>query len=114
MKTTWFRSRKKVDHYREDTSKKKTKVVEEEVKLENKTVLFVEYTDGGELASRLRELCRSLAPTLGFGVKVVEGRKEAEERIPTHNLVGGRPMWEGRDLYNLLPRSRETIHQFVL
>ena len=40
--------------------------------LENKTVLFVEYTEGGELASRLRELMRRLAPTIGFGVKVVE------------------------------------------
>ena len=92
VKTTWFRSKRKEDYYREDanTSRKKTKVGKEEVKLENKTVLFVEYTEGGELASRLRELCRRLAPTLGFGVKIVEraGRK-------LRNVFPLTTLWEG-------------------
>ena len=35
-------------------------------------MLFVEYTEGGELAARLKELVKRLTPVLGFGVKVVE------------------------------------------
>ena len=37
-----------------------------------KTVLFVEYTHGGELANKMRELTSRLAPILGFKIKVVE------------------------------------------
>ena len=37
-----------------------------------KTVIFVEQTPRGELASKLKELMSRIAPVLGFGVKVVE------------------------------------------
>ena len=58
--------------------------------IDQKTVLFVEYTQNGELASRLRELMNRLAPTLGFGVKVVERTGTALKNIfPLTNL------WEG-------------------
>ena len=40
--------------------------------MDKKSVLYVEHTPDGELASRLRELLGRLAPTLGFEIKVVE------------------------------------------
>ena len=40
--------------------------------MEQKIVLFVEQTQNGELAKRLREALRGMEHTLGFRVKVVE------------------------------------------
>ena len=34
--------------------------------------MFVEQTEQGELAKRLREMMNRIAPTLGFSVKIVE------------------------------------------
>ena len=55
-----------------------------------RSVLFVDQTPGGELASRLRELFTRLEPTLGFFVKVVER--------PGRSLQGLFPLttlWDG-------------------
>ena len=37
-----------------------------------KSILLVEHTKGGELATRLRELMRRLTPIIGFSMKIVE------------------------------------------
>ena len=39
---------------------------------EYKTVMFVQYTKNGEIATILRELASRLVYTLGFRVKIVE------------------------------------------
>ena len=55
-----------------------------------KSVLFVDQTPGGELASKLRELFMRLEPTVGFFVKVVER--------PGRSLQGLFPLttlWDG-------------------
>ena len=55
-----------------------------------KTVLFVEYTKGGELATRLRELSNRLAPILGFKIKIVE-----RAGTPLRNSFPLNNLWEG-------------------
>ena len=76
-KSSWFRvKRKRDDEYTVENSKKKRDARRMENKgtivFPHKSVLFVEQTKGGELASNLRNLLTRLAPTLGFGIKVVE------------------------------------------
>ena len=91
-KTSWYRGKRKEDLYKEDGFYKKTfkERRQERAALENKTVLFVEYTEGGELATRLRELMRRLAPTIGFGVKVVErAGKKLKNMFPLTTLWDG-------------------------
>ena len=54
------------------------------------TVLFVEQTPDGKLASKLRELLTRLEPTLGFKIKVVEKiGASLRSKFPLYNL------WEG-------------------
>ena len=63
-----------------------------------KTVLFVEYTKGGELATRLRELSNRLAPILGFKIKIVErAGTPLRNSFPLNNLWEG--MMCGRNVY---------------
>ena len=91
-KTTWYRKGKKTDHYQDDEEGKGRgkKVNKKEKAVENKTVLFVEYTEGGELAGRLRELMKRLAPVIGFGVRVVERTGTSLKNIfPLTNLWDG-------------------------
>ena len=55
-----------------------------------RTVLFVDYSIGGELATRLRELVSRLAPVIGFGIKIVErAGSTLKNSFPLNNL------WEG-------------------
>ena len=55
-----------------------------------KTVLFVEHSRGGELATRMKELVRRLAPILGFSIKVVERTGTAlKNSFPLNNLWDG-------------------------
>ena len=55
-------SRKEIEKYKEQMSGEQ---------IEYRTVLFVENSEGGELASRFREHSKRLAPTLGFGCNVI-------------------------------------------
>ena len=75
-KSNWFKERKKSEEYITDSRKTGKKRVKKKVPdtkmVEQKTVLFVEQTRKGELAANLRNLLSRLAPTLKFGVKVVE------------------------------------------
>ena len=58
--------------------------------MEQKSVLFVEYTAQGELGKRLRELMTRLTPHLGFNIKVVERTGSAlKHSFPQSSL------WEG-------------------
>ena len=98
-KTNWYRKKKKTDEEqnvkirprdgREPKSREQNKNIKEQAP-EYKTVLFVEYTKNGELASQLRELTGRLAPTLGFRVKVVErAGASMKSQFPTSNLWDG-------------------------
>ena len=58
--------------------------------LEIKSVLFVEQSPKGELASRLREVLRKMEQTLGFRVKVVE---RTGRSLGSHFPLGS--LWEG-------------------
>ena len=54
------------------------------------TVLFVEYSRGGELASRLRELFKRLEKVVGFSVKVVE-----RAGTTLKNMFSTTTLWDG-------------------
>ena len=94
-KSTWFRKRvKKNEDYEGDKRKRKTgetkKPSTQEIQVAHKSVLFVEQTKGGVLARSLRNLLSRLAPTLGFGVKIVE-RTGASIR----SMFSQGSLWEG-------------------
>ena len=56
------------------------------------TVLFIEQTEKGELATRLREMFKRLEPILGFTVKVVEKTgSKLGSKFPLYNLWDGAP-----------------------
>ena len=63
-----------------------------------RSVLFVEQTPGGELASKLRELLARLEPLLGFRIKVAErcGRT-LQSQFPLNNLWGGMKCGRGEE-----------------
>ena len=48
------------------------KEAKEKPRLEPKTVLFLEHTRNGELATRLRAATKRLEQTIGFGIRVFE------------------------------------------
>ena len=73
----WFKKRKRSENYITDLRWKSKKRKKEEKKsgtleLRQKTVLFFEQSVKVELATTIRTLLSRLAPTLQFGVKVVE------------------------------------------
>ena len=76
-KSNWYKKRKssKDEKYKKVEQKKSKREAKKRSKDEQpvpKTILFVEHTAGGELAHKLRELTRRLAPTIGFSIKIVE------------------------------------------
>ena len=76
-KSTWFKKRKSQEDYVTDMRWNTKKRKKEEKKSgtqepRQKTVLFIEQSVKGELATTIRTLLSRLAPTLQFGVKVVE------------------------------------------
>ena len=92
-KTTWYRkSKKSRENPQESRGKSKSKEQNGggEEQVQYRTVLFVENTEGAELASRLKELTRRLAPRIGFGVKIVErSGSTLRSRFPLNNLWDG-------------------------
>ena len=73
----WFKKRKSSEDYITDVKWKSKKRKKEEKKsgtleLRQKTVLFFEQSVKVELATTIRTLLLRLAPTLKFGVKVME------------------------------------------
>ena len=93
-KSNWFKERRRQDEYMMDpeyrrTTKKERKKQESRT-IAQKTVLFVEHTKKGELAAELRTLLSRLAPTLKFGIKVVERTGTA-----LRNLFSQGSLWDG-------------------
>ena len=92
-KTNWFKKRRKGDRDPKEKQQggregahKIAKGREQSVK----SVLFVEQSPGGELAKRMREALRSMEPTMGFRIKVVERCGQAlGSKFPLTNLLGG-------------------------
>ena len=90
-KTCWFK--KKTQKPENDASQGKglkQKVNQGSRDLETMTVLFIEQTPGGELASRLRGLFRRIGPMLGFKVKIVERTGQSlKSKFPLSSLWDG-------------------------
>ena len=62
------------------------------------SVLFVDQTPGGELASRMRELLRRVEPTTGFHLKVLERTGlSLQSQFPLTTLWDGAPCGREED-----------------
>ena len=88
-KTTWYKKKSSPDN----NSRGKgggAAVKNKEQEQEPQSVLFVEYSRNGELASRMRELMKRLAKVIGFSVKVVERAGTALK-----NLFPTTTLWDG-------------------
>ena len=92
--SSWFKIRRSRDEYltgegwRKGKKKNKTAVMEKRIR--QKSVIFVEQTRKGELASLLRSMMTRLAPTLDFSVKV---RERAGASLRNTFSQGG--LWDG-------------------
>ena len=97
-KTNWFKKRRRKEddgasgskeHEVQGTFRNGSRKLKE---LELKSVLFVEQSPKGELASRLREALKRMEQTLGFRVKVLERTgRSLGSRFPLSSL------WEGTE-----------------
>ena len=93
-RTNWFKKRRRKDDQDPNTRRSGCGVKGAQrggsVEPEQKTVLFVEQSPGGELAKRIRESLRRMEPTLGFKVKVVERTgRSLGSKFPLNNLWAG-------------------------
>ena len=93
-KTNWFKKRRKKEDQDLNTRRSGCGVKgaprRGSTELEQKTVLFVEQSPGGELAKRIRESLRRMENTLGFKVKVVERTgRSLGSKFPINNLWAG-------------------------
>ena len=93
-KTNWFKKRRKQEDQDLNTRRSGCGVKgaprRGSTELEQKTVLFVEQSPGGELAKRIRESLRRMENTLGFKVKVVERTgRSLGSKFPLNNLWAG-------------------------
>ena len=91
-KTNWYRKRsnKDVAGSNNTNSRKGAMSNEKEQDREPQTVLFVEYSKDGELASSMKELTKRLSEVTGFKVKVVERAGGAlRDQFPTTTLWDG-------------------------
>ena len=96
-RTTWFKKRRpqKKDWYPNGGGHKpgrKDKVQYTAPGSSPKSVLFIEQTPGGELATRLRELLQRLEPTIGIKIKVVErSGRTLQSVFPLTTIWDGAP-----------------------
>ena len=95
---TWFKKRGSPANRKDTLGKKRSRInrggkgAGNTIASAPRSVLFVEQTPGGELASRLKELFRRLEPTLGFWLKVVERTgRSLQSNFPLTNLWDGTP-----------------------
>ena len=97
-KANWFKKKKKNDDLGAQTRTQGGPGISdlgsinhnrgEELKV--KSILFVEQTPNGELAKRLRETLKSMEPTLGFRIKVVErAGQKLGSKFPLTQLWSG-------------------------
>ena len=102
-RASWYKKKKdKKDWYREEHNKKgakNEKRKEEMIKerIPHKSVMFVEQTVGGSLASKLRELIDHLAPILGFSVKIVERTGSSIKSLFSQDLYKGEKCGRGAE-----------------
>ena len=110
-KKSWYKGdRKKADYYDRLGSRSSNGGMKKgsNKPLEQKSVLFVENTNEGELAKRIREVILRLAPVLGFSIKVVERTGATlQSKFPQAAL------WEGahcgRDVCITCNQGAETL-----
>ena len=94
-KSRWFKQQKRTEKDSNSKMTWKGRQPREDPREEDKlqaprTILFVEQTPGGALASRLREVVTRLQPILGFKIKIVEKcGKPLKENFPLANLWDG-------------------------
>ena len=101
-KTNWFRKQKSTEQLEEDqirVQRRPGRSIGRRNKMKDgrgvqgmqaRSVIFVDHTPGGELATRIRELLTRLEPLLGFKIKVVERcGKNLQSQFPLNNL------WQG-------------------
>ena len=99
-KTNWFREQKSREQLEKDQVRvqrrpgRRNRVKDRHRHgvqgMQARSVLFVDHTPGGELATRIRELLTRLEPLLGFKIKVVERcGKNLQSHFPLNNL------WQG-------------------
>ena len=93
-KTTWYKKKRSPENVKEKRSPSNIKgaaeKLDKEKNMEPQTVLFVEYSKGGELASRMKEFTKRLAQVTGFSVKIVERAGAAlRSQFPTTTLWDG-------------------------
>ena len=93
-KTTWFKQKREGSSQEKGSKgskdKRRGKDKKDREEMEYRTVLFINNTEGGELASRVKELTRRIAGSIGFGVKVVE-----RNGSPLRSLFPLNSLWEG-------------------
>ena len=94
-KTDWFRKKSKGSKDRNITngsSRRRDQRQQGEQEVACGSLLFLEYKNCGELARRMRELMKRLAPMLGFGVKIVErAGRTLRSQFPLSSLWDGAP-----------------------
>ena len=89
-KTSWYKRKKRSNAEEYGAGKKGSNKKNTQEQMEHKTVLFIENTKDGELAKRMKELTRRIAPSIGFGIKIVERTGATlRSKFPLTNL------WEG-------------------
>ena len=96
-RTTWFKKRRNRSSDEQHQGGRaiqggfrKGAVRKEEGEPKVKSILFVEQSPEGELAKRMREVLKSMEPTLGFKIKVVErGGQPLGSKFPLTNLWDG-------------------------
>ena len=93
--TDWFKKKGKGSRNTTTTnggSKGRNQRQQGEQEIACRTVLFLEYSNGGELARRMKELMKRLAPMLGFGIKIVErAGRTLRSQFPLSSLWDGAP-----------------------
>ena len=110
-KTTWFNKKKggSNDTRIKKEQKKGKKHTKEQIgvgeSIDYRTVLFVNNTEGGELANNLKELTKRLVPSIGFGGG--EKWERPENPLPSQQPVERSTLWKGR-MYTMYSGSRRT------
>ena len=88
-KSTWFKKKgsKSLEHRKGKGGGSKKGAEPSAPSSTPSTVLFIEQTSNGELASKMRELLRRLEPTMGFNLKTVEKTGASlRSKFPLYNL----------------------------
>ena len=77
-RSSWYKKKRKQNPYDKNQGGGNRRADQESNKegaknhVEQKSLMFVEQTEMGELARRLRDLMTRISPTLGFSIKIVE------------------------------------------